>query len=517
MGHEAKYLTSASGRFSSGLMPCPPSPLPGLDALRLRTRRLTPARVQPGRDFVLCWLMQALRADENPTLDAAVALGNAHGLPVVVLHALENRYPYASHRLHRFILEASQELGPGVEARGLRFVRYVRKQGEGEVDLVARLAARAAAVVVDDVPTFVTRDYADALTVRLGDAAAVLGVDACCAVPMNAFPVHLRTTPGFRAAHTPLREAHVHADTRQTPAVARFDGDVGFASDDIETLDADGLDALIAACGVDMSVPPAPGWSGRRSDALARLGVAVERVVPRYKWTRNNPALGDATAAISPWMHVGVLSPVEVARAVYDAEAAGGLHAAARWKFLDEALTWREYYHHRCRHEPDWARWAGLPAHARDTLTAHAADPRPALFSLDQLAHGETDDETWNAAQKQFLLGGWMNNNLRMVWVKQILRWTPDPQTAWATACYLNDRLSLDGRDASTYGGLRWGFGDAKPGYREIPVYGTVAPKGDGAVRKRDGAAAWLAEQAARETFRAAMPTDERAAFARYQ
>ena len=225
-----------------------PSPLPGLDALRLRTRRLTPARVQPGRDFVLCWLMQALRADENPALDAAVALGNAHGLPVVVVHALENRYPYASHRLHRFILEASAELGPGVEARGLRFVRYVRKQGEGEVDLVARLATRAAAVVVDDVPTFVTRDYADALTVRLGDAVAVLGVDACCAVPMNAFPVHLRTTPDFRAAHTPLRDAHVRADTRQTPAAARFDGDVGFASQDIEALDAAGLDALIATC-----------------------------------------------------------------------------------------------------------------------------------------------------------------------------------------------------------------------------------------------------------------------------
>ena len=487
----------------------------GLDALRLRTRRLTDDRVQVrGRDYVLCWLMQALRADENPAIDAAIALGNKHGLPVVVLHALENTYPHASHRLHRFILEASRELWPGVEARGLRFVRYVRQEGEGEVDLVARLAGCAAAVVLDDVPTFVTRGYADALAARLGRA--VLAVDACCAVPMNAFPTHLATTKGFRAAHTPLRKAHVEAETRQEPEAERFDGDLELESLELPDDDA-GLDAIIAACGVDMSLPPAPAWSGARSAALERLAFAVEHVVPRYKWTRNNPALDDATAAISPWMHFGVLSPREVARAVYAAEEAGDVHAAARWKFLDETLTWREFYHHRARHVAGWACWSGLPDSARETLTAHADDPRPHVYSLGELARGETDDETWNAAQKQFLLDGWMNNNLRMVWVKQILKWTPDPQTAWATACYLNDRFSLDGRDASTYGGIRWGFGDAKPGYREIPIYGTVAPKGDGAVRKRDGAAEWLAEQAAREPLDVAIPDGSDEAFARYK
>ena len=490
----------------------------GLDALRIRTRRLTDDRVQVrGRDYVLCWLMQALRADENPALDAAIALGNTHGLPIVVLHALENTYPHASHRLHRFILEASRELGPGVEARGLRFVRYVRQADasghEGEVDLVARLAERAAAVVVDDVPTFVTRGYADALAARLGRA--VLAVDACCAVPMNAFPTHLGSTPAFRAAHTPLRKAHVEAETRQEPEVSRFDGDLGLESLDLPDDDA-ALDALIGACGVDMTVPPAPGWVGTRSAALERLEVAVRTVVPRYKWTRNNPALVDGTAAISPWMHFGVLSPREVARAVAAAEASGAVHAAARWKFLDEALTWREYYHHRARHVAGWACWSGLPSSARKTLLAHADDPRPALYSLGELARGETGNETWNAAQKQFLLDGWMNNNLRMVWVKQILKWTPDPQSAWATACWLNDRLSLDGRDASTYGGIRWGFGDAKPGYREVPVYGTVATKGDAAVRKRDGAAAWLAEQAARAPLDVAIPDDPAEAFARY-
>lgn len=487
-----------------------------LDALRLRTRRLTDRRiVTRGRDYVLCWLMQALRAEENPALDAAIALGNDRGLPVVVVHALENRYPYASHRIHRFILEASGELGPGVEARGLRFVRWVRRAGESEVDLVARLAERAAAVVCDDVPTFVTREYADALAERLDRA--VLGVDACCAVPMNGFDRPLRTTKAFRAAHTPLRTEHLGLHLRQEPEHGHFDGDLDVDSEPVEDLDDGGLDRLIAECGVDMTVPPAPGWSGRRSVALDRLAFAVDEVLERYKWTRNNPAERDGSARISPWMHFGVLSPVEVARAVLSAEAENGLHPAARYKFLDETLTWREVAYHRCRHEEGWARYAGLPDEARQSLDAHADDPRPTLYALDELVHGETDDEAWNAAQKQFLLDGYMNNNLRMYWVKQILKWRPGPADAFATACYLNDRLSLDGRDPATYGGVRWGFGEAKLWDRERPVYGRVPTKTSAALHKRAGVSAWLAEQAAREVpVRAAVPADPAPEFDRY-
>lgn len=515
-----------------------------LDHLRRRTRWLTRADVDEHGDYVLCWLMQALRAEENPVLDAAIALGNRLGRPVVVLHALENRYPYASHRLHRFLLEASRELEVGVRDRGLRFIRWVRR-GEredacSEVDIVACLAEHAAAVVVDDVPTFVTRTYADDLARRLG--IALLAVDACCAVPMNAFPGPIRTTKGFRAAHEPLREKHLRTVLRQEPDVGPFEGSLAYDSLDLpppaprrsgDVLDAggdaapdgsnrDGLDAFIATCGVDMSVPPASAsarrWHGGRRAALKRLRYAAEEVMGRYKWTRNNPALPDGTARLSPWMHFGVLSPREVAQAALTAEAAGDLPPASRYKFLDETLTWREYYYHRCRWEPAWSRFAGLPARAKATLRAHADDQRPALYPLDALVHGETDDETWNAAQKGFLLDGWMHNNLRMYWVKQIIKWRPLPEDAFATACYLNDRFSLDGRDACTYGGIRWGFGEARRGYRERDVYGWVSAKTDRALRKRPGAPEWLAAEAARPVpVRATLPEGLPADFDRYR
>ena len=488
-----------------------------LDALRLRTRRLSDHDVVDG-DYVLCWLGQALRAEENPVIDAALALGARRDLPVVVLHTLETRYPYASHRLHRFVLEASRELGSGVEARGLRFARYVHQpDAPSAVDVAARLARRAAAVVTNDLPTFVAVEYAEELAEAL-DGRAVFAVDACCAVPMNAFETHHATTKAFRAAHAARRDDHLGLDLCQA-STGRFEGDLDLPEtpDLPDADDADGLDAFIEGCGVDMSVPPAPGWSGQRSAALARLAHAVDEVLPRYKWTRNNPALPDGSSKLSPWIHFGVLSPREVAAAVLEAEADGRVHPQARWKFLDELLTWREFYHHRARHEPGWAHWDGLPADARATLDAHADDPRPAIYSLDELAHGETDDETWNAAQKQFLLDGWMNNNLRMYWGRQLLRWRPDPRDAFAATCYLNDRFSLDGRDASTYGGIRSGFGEERP-WKERPIYGTVAGKTSVALTKRDGVPAWLAAEAARDVpVRAAVASDPPPEFDRYR
>ena len=70
--------------------------------------------------------------------------------------------------------------------------------------------------------------------------------------------------------------------------------------------------------------------------------------------------------------------------------------------------------------------WARLP------LEEHASDVRPELETLDALVHGETADETWNACQKQYLIDGWMHNNLRMYWAKRIIAMTPNPRIGWS-------------------------------------------------------------------------------------
>ncbi len=128
--------------------PLPPGLVDWREAPRVRTTN--DRSIADDARYVLCWLQQALRATDNPVIDAAVRLGNALGLPVLVYHGVREDYPYASDRLHHFILDASRDLAAGCHARGLACVRHVDRAGHREKGLVYRLAADAAALVLED-------------------------------------------------------------------------------------------------------------------------------------------------------------------------------------------------------------------------------------------------------------------------------------------------------------------------------------------------------------------------------
>ena len=484
------------------------------ERLTLRCRRLNGAPFRRrGADYVLCWLQQALRGRANPAIDAAVALGNRLGLPVVVYHGLGRHYPHASVRLHRFILEASHDLERDVVDRGLRFLRHVERDGKLEKGLVYRLAARAGALVTDDQAAFVGRWQAETVA-RKADL-AVIAVDANRLVPELAVGEVCRTTSAFRARVNAERERWLDERLDLEGAHAPFEGELATSHDALDGSDDEGgdrggdgadasgpdaaIDALVRAAGVDPTLPTVRWCAGGRRAAEAHLVWAAEEIVPRYAARRNDPSVV-ATTHLSPWLHFGVLGPHDVMRAADAAE----VDSRNLWKFGDELLVWREYFHHLAHHADDPTAYANLPPAARATLDAHRRDPRPRLYPLEALIHGETDDETWNAAERQFLADGWQHNNLRMYWGKKLIEWTASPEEAWATACYLNDRLSLDGRDPSTYGNLRWCFGAAR-GASEAPVYGTVARRGDGAIRRRVGDP-WIREAAARPVPRVSVP-----------
>ena len=78
-------------------------------------------------------------------------------------------------------------------------------------------------------------------------------------------------------------------------------------------------------------------------------------------------------------------------------------------------MSWREFFHHQARFESEPSAYETLPEWARETLEKHQGE-RSDTPTLEQIIHGETDDETWNAAQKQYLLEAWMPNNIRMYW-----------------------------------------------------------------------------------------------------
>jgi deoxyribodipyrimidine photo-lyase len=467
--------------------------------LKKRARKLNNKSIRKTGKYVLCWLQQNLRASDNPIIDGAIATANKLKLPVVVYHGLGQSYPHANDRLHRFIIEASRALAPEVEARGLRCINYMERPAKYEKDLVYRLAADAAAIVTDDVSAFVARRQAERVAAKTD--VAVIAMDASCVVPMNEFPFLTDANVFFRRAQTPLREKYLTAQTEMSPDVSRYEADFDFEPDNLSKLD---IDELVSACDIDHTVAPIESLSGARKAALRRLKWACEEVLPVYERVRSNPSHPLSGTRLSPYLHFGVLSVREVVLEIRK-------HATVKqknWRIQDEIMSWREFFHHQARFEADPSAYETLPVWARETLEKHAYEREHDSPALSEIIHGETGDETWNAAQKQYLLDGWMPNNIRMYWGKRLVGWRGTPQEAWRTACYLNDRFSLDGRDAATYGNIGWCFGKLNRPSGEQAIYGKVGRPWDATMRKRPGVPEWLAEQAARPAARVLVPEE---------
>jgi deoxyribodipyrimidine photo-lyase len=457
-----------------------------------RVRALNAQAIEPSGRYVLCWLQQALRARDNPVIDAAVLLGNELNLPVLVYHGLREDYPYASDRLHRFILGASRDLAIEAEQRGLRCVQYVDRADKREKGLVYRLSTEAAAVILEDQPAFVAQWQAERVASKV--RVAVFAVNAACLVPPAALDQGVGTTAAFRRRHEAARDNWSWWQDEE-PNVGPFDGPLAYQPDELGRLSDGELDDLVASLSIDHALPPSPILPGSRAEVTKRLNRLTEEVLPAYAAARNDASRPEGASTLSPYLHFGVVGPREVLAAIQGA----AVPVSESNKFADELLTWREWFHYKARTLRVPEAYSRIPNWAKLQLEQHADDPRPELEAFEALVLGETADETWNACQKQYLIDGWMHNNLRMYWAKRIIAMTSDPQTGWATACYLNDRLSLDGRDPSTYGNLAWAFGDAAPGYGNVPIYGLVQKRTDKSIRQRPGGREWLAEAASRK------------------
>ncbi|HWA58587.1 MAG TPA: FAD-binding domain-containing protein, partial [Gemmatimonadales bacterium] len=172
---------------------------------------------------------------------------------------------------------------------------------------------------------------------------------------------------------------------------------------------------------------------------------------------------------LSPWLHFGNLSIHEILLA---AREAGPEAQYAR--FLDEALTWREVSHNFCHFNPKHRTVEGIPRWAREQLAAHESDPRPELYTLEEMEQARTGSELWNAAQRSYLRDGWMHNYMRMLWGKAVLMWTRNAAECLGVLEHLNNKYSLDGRDPNSYGGIMWTFGKFDRPFYPRPIYGNI-------------------------------------------
>ncbi|MEM8506133.1 MAG: hypothetical protein AAF716_23660 [Cyanobacteria bacterium P01_D01_bin.1] len=438
-------------------------------------------------EYVLVVLNRALRGEDNPVIGAAQQHAQALDIPVVVYSELDEQVDWANDRLFYFALGAFRESAIALKKRKIQCVQMLKRKGE---EGVARsLVTKAAAIYSDEDHTFRDRARLDRLLAIANQA--VFLVDAARLVPIRKLPTGLKTTPAFRKAHGELRDHY--ADLRKaTPSGKTKAKRLSLPSEHnfADYSDSD-IKALVSQCDINHSIKISKEHPPTQTEIDTRIKILKEKILARYKWIRNNAALEHSTSQLSPYLHFGMVSPHRILAEIESSD----VPKTYTWKFRDEFLTWREWSHYQAFYIANLHEYAALPEKARQTLADHAADPRPELRADEDILNGQTPDDTWNAAQNEWSSTGWLHNNLRMYWSKQLLRFTKTPEAAWEMACYINDHYSLDGRNPATYASMQWAFGNAKKGYSEKAIYGWVAPKSDRAILKRDGMKEWIEQR----------------------
>jgi len=219
---------------------------------------------------------------------------------------------------------------------------------------------------------------------------------------------------------------------------------------------------------------------------LASLMVAEERITTKFSGL------------------VGAYGTEEEAAFLATQQVDEARHMQFYARFQDELLVWRELAHNFCHHDPGHRTLDAVPAWARKELDDHADDPRPALYSMEELERGETESALWNAAQRCYVRDGTMPNYLRMLWGKAILHWSADAATALGTMEQLNNKYSLDGRDPNSYAGFHWILGKFDRPFFRRPVFGTVRYMSLTAAEKKFDVRGWLESEAAKDEAAAA-------------
>ncbi|MBD8908814.1 deoxyribodipyrimidine photo-lyase [Methylorubrum zatmanii] len=447
-----------------------------IQSARIRLLRDVPPREEAS--YVLYLMQQAMRVPFNPALELAVEEANRLKLPLLVCFGLldgANGFPEANARHYAFLLQGLADAAAALERRGIAFL--VRRGTPAEVAI--DLSGKAALLVLDrGYLAIQKRWYGE---IANGTECRIVQVEGDVVVPVEA-----ASTKHEYAARTLRPKLHRLWDDYLAPLTPRT---VEHSAKGLTLkggLDVSNPERLLATLTLDTVVGPVKRFRGGHTEALKRLKTFLTEAFAGYGAGRNKPEAG-AASHMSPYLHFGQISPVEIALAIRGAKDGDRDDRSA---YLEELIVRRELAMNHVFHTEGYDDYArAVPDWARKTLAAHADDARPTLYSEEELAEGRTHDHYWNVAMREMRETGYMHNQLRMYWGKKILEWSPSPEEAFARTLRLNNRYFLDGRDANSFTNVAWIFGLHDRPWQTRKIFGSVRYQSENSLRKFDAKA----------------------------
>ena len=404
--------------------------------------------------YILYWMQASQRAELNHALEYSIRLANDTKKSVLVAFCLVDNFSEANISHYRFMLEGLQEVGAVFEKRGIGFALL-----RGNPDkIIPSLAEDAAQVVVD-------RDYQrDQIKWRSEVSKRLdcrfIQVESNVVVPVqtaaqkeqySAGVFRPRISRRFDSFLVPLRMSKLKVPIAQD-----------HMGEDLSNIEAT-LNSLKVKSNREQNIR----LKGGTSNALKKLRFFIQNHLDGFAEQRNDPAQ-DRLSSMSPYLHFGQISPLQIALQTLEAGSPG------EEPFLEELVVRRELSMNFCHFNEFYDTIKSLPPWARKTLDEHEGDTREYVYSYREFEMAKTHDPYWNAAQTEMIHFGNMHGYMRMYWGKKILEWSETPEVAYETCIKLNDRYELDGRDPNGYAGVAWCFGKHDRAWGERPVFGKI-------------------------------------------
>jgi len=494
--------------------------MPNINDDRIRLANDSP--IDPAGRYVLYWCQMYRRWDRNHALDAAIAQARELKKPLVVYEGLKLNYPWASARMHQFMLEGMAESAKRAKELGIHYWPFVETPEHNGHGLLRQLCEKACLLITDDYPQFIVPAQIRALAAKVD--IAVWAVDGNSLVPLK-----LLGPPTAAAAHLRPKIRKLFAEgwkhrAEAEPDFERVRGPKSLAAPFELWQPPDDLGAFVKGLPIDQSVPAVSGTPGGSIEAHAVLADFLKFKLDRYAEERSLPddPKRNSASRLSPHLRHGHISIQEVVEQTLGKKwTLDEINPQARGRddyycrdaninsFLDEAITWRDVglqwnfarrgqgsgvssQNKSWQNEGEQPSFnfethdfsplsskgtlkAVLPPWAMATLEKHTGDAREFLYTLEEFENADTHDELWNAAQTELVATGRIHNYLRMLWGKKVLEWTKTPEEAYSILEHLNNKYALDGRDSNSYTGILWCFAlFDRPWPPERQVFGNI-------------------------------------------
>ncbi|KAM0685556.1 hypothetical protein COBT_003232, partial [Conglomerata obtusa] len=137
-------------------------------------------------------------------------------------------------------------------------------------------------------------------------------------------------------------------------------------------------------------------FKGGASNGFKTLEIFLNSKFKNFKKLRNKPD-EDCNTNLSPWIHTGQLGVIDIIQKTMEKYSMEDENFEI---LLNEIFVWKETAEHFCYYN-NYDKLKGALDWAQTSLKEHAKDKREKTYTYAQLENAQTDNEEWNAAQKE--------------------------------------------------------------------------------------------------------------------